>query len=125
MPKLGRIFIEITSQSPETIQVTVNRDCHDPAIMAYAEALFTEIVRLWPGHVVWHVESERSLGSTPSTKQRRGGPAGTPQDQRIQIVRGWFNVRGQVNQEIYAQSQGVAPSTLRRWIRQLRDEGKL
>ncbi len=125
MPKFGRIFIEIISQSPETIQVTVSRACDEPEIVAYVEALRAEIVRLWPGAVVWGGESEYGLVSWESPKSQRGGPVGTPEDQRLRIVRGWFDVRGQVNQEIYAQNQGIAPSTLRRWIRELRDEGKL
>ncbi len=112
-------------QSPRTIQVTVDRACDEPEIVAYAEALLTEIVRLWPGVVIRSGELEHAFGSRESRKSQRGGPVATPEGQRIQIVRGWFRVQGQVNQEIYAQSQGIAPSTLRRWIRELRDEGKL
>lgn len=58
-------------------------------------------------------------------KQRKGGPEPTPDEQKLQVVLGWEEVRGREPQESYCNRVGVAPSTLRSWKQKLRAEGKL
>ncbi len=57
--------------------------------------------------------------------RRRGGPIATPEDQMIEIVNGWLKAQGEETQECYCSRKGIAPSTLRNWVRQLRAKGKL
>jgi hypothetical protein len=71
------------------------------------------------------VQSETVTITLQLPAGKRGGPVGTPENQKVDTVKGWLEVRGQMNQELYAQSRGVAPSTLRRWTRELRVKGKL
>jgi hypothetical protein len=82
--------------------------------LASEQALLAEIQRIWPEAHTRH-----------APPARRGGPAGTPEDQRLQIVRGWLDVQGRMNQEVYAGSQGIAVSTLRRWMRAFQEAHKL
>jgi len=58
-------------------------------------------------------------------KSKRGGPIATPEDQKLEIVRGWLEVKGKMRQEDYAATRGVSVSTLRRWERELRQQKKL
>jgi hypothetical protein len=89
------------------------------------EALLKEIARLWPDAVIRREQPKALAAAYTPPGLKRGGPAGTPEAQRLQIVRGWLSVQGRMNQEVYASSQGIAASTLRRWLRQLRREHKL
>jgi hypothetical protein len=121
----GRIIIEIVPVVSGRIQVTVTRTCDTPVAIDSEEALLKEIVRLWPEAVIRREQPKALAAAYTPPSIKRGGPAGTPEHQRIQIVRGWLRVQGRMNQEIYASGQGIAASTLRRWLRQLREEGKL
>lgn len=121
----GRIIVELIPVASRRVEVIVTRTCDTPVAIDAEEALLKAIVRLWPEAVVRR-EPPKALAAAytpPGTK--RGGPIGTPDHQRLQIVRGWLRMQGQMNQEIYASSQGIAASTLRRWLRQLREEDKL
>lgn len=111
----GQIIIKILALPSQQIQVTVIGTCTNPAVIEFLEAVLGEMGQRWPQVVIRRVEATK----------KRGGPIGTPEDQRIKIVRGWLRVQGRMNQEIYANSQGIAPSTLRRWQRELGDKGKL
>lgn len=119
------IKIEIVSLAPERVEVTVTHADDDPLLMSCTDLILREIAECWP---IVHVKISQS--STEERTQdrahsKRGGPIGTPVSQRLEIVRGWLAIQGQINQEVYAQSRGVAASTLRRWMRELRAEGKL
>jgi hypothetical protein len=105
--------------------VTVTRARDDPAVMNYIEAVLQQIARGWPVVVKQTVRSKTVTITLQLPAGKRGGPIGTPDDQKVDTIKGWLEVRGQMNQEVYAQSRGVAPSTLRRWIRELRTKGKL
>ncbi len=121
----GRLIIEILPVTPERIEVTVTRTCDNPVVIDSEEELLKVIVRLWPGAVIKRAQPMAPAAASYPTRTRRGGPAGTPEARRIQIVRGWLRVQGRMTQEIYASRQGVAASTLRRWRRQLDADGKL
>jgi transposase-like protein len=58
-------------------------------------------------------------------RRHQGGPRAIADDQKLRIVRGWLQVQGRVNQEIYSQGHGISSATLRRWMRQLEQKGKL
>lgn len=58
-------------------------------------------------------------------ERRRGGPEPVPDEERLRIIQGWYASKGHLLQEDYAPSQWIDASTLRRWIRELRAEGKL
>jgi hypothetical protein len=111
----GRLIVELLPAAPGELQVTVTRTCNTPDATASEEALLAEIFRVWPQAVTLSAEAPA----------RRGGPAATPEDRRLQIVRGWLGVQGRMNQEVYAGSRGIAVSTLRRWMRQLQEDRKL
>ncbi len=121
----GRIMIEILPSIRKQIQVIVTRTCDNPEVVDLEEAVLRELVLLWPGVIIRRGSSETQTVTREMIRRKRGGPAGTPEDQKMKIVRGWLKVQGRINQEIYSRSQGVAPSTLRRWMRQLRQEDKL
>lgn len=125
LPTPGRITIEILPPAREQIQVIVTRTCDNPEVIDLEEAVLRTLALLWPGVVIRRGSYESQTVTPEMIRRKRGGPAGTPADQKMKIVRGWLRVQGRVNQEIYARGQGVAPSTLRRWMRQLRHEGKL
>ncbi len=117
--------MSIVSVAPVFIEVIVTHTGDDLSFMSCIDMLLKEIVKCWP---VVHVKVSQSLTdqlAPDRTPGKRGGPIGTPKPQQIEIVRGWLAVQGHMNQEVYAQSRGVAASTLRRWMRELRVEGKL
>ena len=58
-------------------------------------------------------------------KPRRGGPVPTPEADKLRIVQGWQKAQEKQTQEAYAQLNGISPSTLRKWKRELEAEGKL
>jgi hypothetical protein len=124
LPRFGRVLIEIVPHSPAGLEASVTRTCDKPEIVGLAEALVNELVRLSPGIVITRGPMETKTVTSKSIG-RRGGPIATPEDQKLKVVKGWLRAQGRLNQEIYAQSRGIAPSTLRRWIHQLRQAGKL
>ncbi|HEY4667617.1 MAG TPA: hypothetical protein VIH26_09985 [Anaerolineales bacterium] len=121
----GRLIIEVFPLTPERIEVAVTRTCDNPVVIDAEEELMKEIVRLWPQAVIRREQPQVPTVSPSPPGGKRGGPAGTPENQRIKIVRGWLRVQGRTHQEVYASSQDISTSTLRRWMRQLREEGKL
>jgi hypothetical protein len=64
---------------------------------------------------------------TEAMTRRRGGPEPTPEEDKVKIVKGWREVKGtgKMTQETYALSRWIDPRTLRRWERELEEEGKL
>ncbi len=58
------------------------------------------------------------------SKRRRGGPLGTPEEKKLEIVREWHEVQGDTSQEIFCNSRGISSSTLRRWEKELKAQGK-
>jgi hypothetical protein len=118
----GQVRIEITLSDPDSIQVTVARSCNDPVILELVDEILDEIFLRRPKVVVKTAEPDAPLGAT---SEKRGGPAGMPDEKRIEIVQGWFKVQGRMKQALYANSQGISPATLRRWIREMRNTGKL
>jgi hypothetical protein len=118
----GQVRIEIASSDPDSIQVTVARSCNNPVILELVDEILNEIYLRRPKVVVKNAEPDAPLGPT---SQKRGGPAGMPDEKRIEIVQGWFKVQGRMKQALYANSQGISPATLRRWIREMRETGKL
>ncbi len=101
--------------------VTVARACNNPAVLKLVDELLDKI-RRDPRVVIKDVEPEVPLHALV---RKRGGPAGTPEGQKIEIVKGWFRVQGRMRAIDYASSRGISPATLRRWIRELIDDGKL
>lgn len=120
-----QIKIEIMLLRSERIEVTIAYANDDRAIMDDVEAVVSKIVKAWPLAVVRIARSETETVSLCPTANKRGGPAGTPENQKQWIVRGWLEVQGRMNQEVYANSKGISSSTLRRWMRELRANGKL
>ena len=57
--------------------------------------------------------------------KRQAGPKALPERDRLRIVRGWRQVKGRVLQRDYAEGQWVSPRILRRWERELEEQGKL
>jgi len=124
-PPNGRLVIEMRSVAADRLQVTVTRLCDSPIAVESVEVLLSEIARLWPAALIQR-EAPAALPTAASLPlSRRGGPVGTPEPQRLQIVQGWLTVQGRMNQEVYASTHGIAASTLRRWMRQLQAEDKL
>lgn len=118
----GRIKIDIAHSDPDGIEVTVVRSCDDPVLQNLADEILSDLVRRQPGVIVKRIESPApSSGSS----QKRGGPAGLPENKRLEIVRGWYLVQGRVKETTFAHSHNISPSTLRRWIREFRQAGKL
>lgn len=118
----GRVRIDITSSGPDSIQVLVARSCNNPAILELVDEILDEIFVRRPKVLVKNVEPGVPFSAT---SQKRGGPAGMPDEKRIEIVQGWFKVQGRMKQVLYANSQGISPATLRRWVREMREAGKL
>jgi len=119
------IKIEIVTVAPEQVEVTVIHRDGDPLLLRCVDRLVQEIARCRPLAPV-KIDQPVSESAPPSrTNGRRGGPSGTPKTQQLEIVQGWLAIQGRMNQEVYAQSRGVAASTLRRWLRDFRVEGKL
>lgn len=118
----GQVRIEITLSDPDSIQVTIARSCNNPMILELVDEILNEIFLRRPKVVVKNAESDAPLGAT---SQKRGGPAGMPDEKRMEIVQGWFKVQGRMKQVLYADSRGISAATLRRWIREMRDTGKL
>lgn len=58
-------------------------------------------------------------------KKRRGGPIPTPEEEKLTTVRKWLTVKGSVNQEAFALSEGITPQTLRKWKKELENKGKI
>lgn len=56
---------------------------------------------------------------------RRGGPLPTPEEDKLKIVMEWLTRQGKETQEDFCNRKGVATSTLRAWIRELRAQNKL
>ncbi len=119
--RAGRVRIDIVSAGTGNVLVTVARACNNPAVLKLADELLGQIAR-HPNVTIKNIEPEVPLSALVG---RRGGPAGMPENQRIEIVRGWFKVRGRIKEVDYAQSRGISPATLRRWIRELLQAGKL
>jgi hypothetical protein len=71
------------------------------------------------------IENSISFREDITRKRRKGGPLGTPEEEKIAYVTGWENVQGNETQEAYCSRKGISPSTLRRWKRELISEGKL
>lgn len=68
----------------------------------------------------------RLLESRRGKKQKRGGgPPETPIDKQIEIVEGWFKVKGKMPKDVYAGRQGVDQSTIWRWEKELKKSGLL
>jgi hypothetical protein len=61
-----------------------------------------------------------SIGHT-----RQGGPIPTPEQDRLDIVRRWQEKRGRMKQEVFASMHGISGRTLRRWEKDLKEQGKL
>ena len=61
----------------------------------------------------------------PVEPLRRGGPLPTPDADKEKIVKEWMEVQGKETQEDFSRRKGVATSTLRAWIRDLRAKKKL
>lgn len=118
----GRVRIDITSSGPDSIQVTVARSCNNPMTLELVDEILDEIFLRRPKVVVKNVEPDTPLSAV---SQKRGGPAGMPDEKRKEIIQGWFKVQGRMKQVQYANSRGISPATLRRWIREMRDTGKL
>lgn len=119
---MGRVIIEISSSEPEGVQVIVARACRDPHIIQLVAQMLDPIIRSQPAVIVQEVDLEAPLDVT---KRKRGGPVGMPEAKRLEIIAGWFKVQGRVKEVVYANSQGISPSTLRRWIHEFRQAGKL
>ncbi len=119
------IKIEIVSVTPERVEVTVTHADDDPLLMSCTDLILREIAKCWPMVHVKIGQSSTERLTPHRAHGKRGGPIGTPKPQRLEIVRGWLAMQGRMNQEVYAQSRGVAASTLRRWMHELRIEGKL
>lgn len=124
-PGRGRVLIEIASDKDRGLQVTVMRTCNEPETVEFVEAILQEMIRIAPHAIIKRGSPDSMIERPAIASHKRGGPAGTPEGQKMKIVRGWLEVRGRMNQEIYSYSQGVTSSTLRRWVRQLRETGKL
>ncbi len=122
----ARIVIEIVPTHPSS-DYTAMANAYDLATLLHDfEMELRAFFQLWPEVRVSRNFAARDLILTPYyDSKKRGGPMGTPEDQKTKIVKGWQQVQGRMNQEVYASSQGIACSTLRRWIRELRQLGKL
>ncbi len=121
----SQIIIHKTLGKPERIEVAVTRAGDRMAIDEYIDHVLDEIARRWPESVITRVQLGIPAARSDPSGHKRGGPAGTPERQRIEIVREWLDVQGRVNQEVYAQAHGISTATLRRWIHLLRQAGKL
>ena len=119
------IKIEIVSVMPERVEVTVTQTGDDPLLTSCIDIMLKAIAKCWPTVQVRIGQSSTEQPTQYHAHGKRGGPIGTPEPRRLEIVRGWLAAQGQMNQEVYAQSRGVATSTLRRWMHELRAVGKL
>ena len=120
-----QIKIEVTPLPGKRIEVTIVYASDDRAIIDGVQAVVSKIVKAWPRAGVRIVRSETESTSLCPTAGKHGGPAGTPENQKQWIVKGWLEIQGRMNQEVYANSNGISSSTLRRWMRELRANGKL
>ena len=123
--KAAQIVIDKMLCRPERIAVEVTRAGDRAGIDEYIEQALDEIARRWPGTVITRVKLKASTVVSGPSGRKRGGPASTPEYQRIKIAREWLDIQGRVNQEVYTQTHGISTATLRRWIRQLRQADKL
>lgn len=119
------IMIEVVLNASEHVQVTVTY-AGNPTLIYHLKELTRELAHHLPRvELSMIVKPANTLVTAALNSRKRGGPIGTPQDKKIKIVRGWQQLQGRMNQEIYAGSQGIAPSTLRRWTHELQEDGKL
>ena len=112
----GRALLELRLLPSEELQVRVLRLCENPRMQ--------DLVEWTVGQLRVHAPTVRVLPADPP-RPKRGGPAGTPEDKKISIAKGWLKGQGHINQEVYARTEGISPATLRRWMRELRETGEL
>ena len=67
----------------------------------------------------------KNQSTTKKQEKRGGGPLGTDEEKRVEICKGWLEVKGRNPKRVYCQLHGVSVSTLDRWVRQLKADGKL
>ncbi|HSD85641.1 MAG TPA: hypothetical protein VLG46_17395 [Anaerolineae bacterium] len=120
-----QIKLEITLLTGGRIEVVITAASADYTIRNEVEAVVSKIAEAWPLAVVRIVRAETEAVELCPTAGKRGGPVGTPESQKQWIVKGWLKVQGRISQQAYAHSHGVSCSTLRRWTRELRMNGKL
>ncbi len=118
----GRVRIDIASTGAGGIQVTVARACNNPTVLKLVDEALEDISRRYPKVVIKEVQPDVPLSALVG---KRGGPAGTPENKRIEIVKDWFKAQGRIKEVDYAASHGISPATLRRWTRELVKAGKL
>jgi hypothetical protein len=119
------IKIEIIAVVSQQVDIIVTQMDDASLPTSCIDALLQEIAKCWS---LTPVKVELSLinqSTRPGPNGKRGGPLGTPKPQQMEIVKGWLALQGRMNQEVYAQSRGIGVSTLRRWMREFRVEGKL
>ncbi len=119
------IKIEIVAVAPERVEITVIHRDGDPLLLRCVDMLVQEIAKCQPMALVKVDQFSSEVAPPSCTNGKRGGPSGTPKAQQLEIVQGWLTIQGRMNQEVYAHSHGIAASTLRRWLRAFRVEGKL
>lgn len=55
--------------------------------------------------------------------KRKGGPKGTSKEEREKYVKGWLREQDKISQEGYCHREGFGASTLRSWMRKMKDDG--
>lgn len=120
----GRVIIDIERQAPAEIHVTITPTCDNADVMEYCRRLCEQTLLEWPDARI-KMNKPLILNASGQDKGRRGGPIGTPTDEKLRIIRDWVRVQGRVNQEVYAGTHGISSATLRRWLREIRVDGKL
>lgn len=122
MRRAGRVTLTISAQPSGGILLTVARACSNPKVLKLADEVIAHTRQQVADTVVKEVEPEVPFSALT---RKRGGPKGRPETQRIEIVKGWFKVQGKMKAVDYAHSRGISAATLRRWVRELLDTGKL
>lgn len=116
---IGRATIELVMLPSGEAQVRVMRWCDKPTMVETVTAMLTAVEHL-PHVVVTPFDPDELL-----RKRHKGGPIPPSDTEKLRIVREWLKVQGQMNQKVFARQHSISPATLRRWMRQLEEQGRL
>jgi hypothetical protein len=70
-------------------------------------------------------EEIKVLGFVKGKAKIKPGPKDKPDDMKLRLVLGWLKEQDTITQEGYCKREGISPSTLRKWRKELEEQGKL
>lgn len=126
---MGIAFLfDLLQLNQHRLEVTASCELEEPQIVRIFERLIILICETWGVSVPAEFAIQLPTQQLPTRIERnlrRGGPLPTPDDVKLEYIRGWFEIQGKETQESYCSRNGISPSGLRYWMRKMKAEGKL